>query len=93
MHESGDVAQRVQRTHRGGFCAIVTEQLHLMRLVQFLPYGVWLVGELLLQLFIDWQTMCNVLNKARYLTMVFILPGIHTCPMLVEVVLNDLHLL
>ena len=93
VHESHHIANRVHGGHfHLNLSLFVIEELYLMRLVQIIRYGVWLIRVLRLQLLVNALLLCNILDKTSYLLMLLILPWILISPMVSEISLHLTHL-
>ena len=94
VHETYHIADGV---HRGHFLlnlsTVIVEHLHLMRQVEVVVDRVLVAVELLRQLLIVRLTFGDVLDEVPDLLMPFVLPGVSTAPVRVEVALHLTHLL
>ena len=94
MHEAHHVADAVECRHLLLDAALfVVEDLHGVREVQVVGYGVGLVGELGLEVFAHGQSVGDVLDEVGDDVAALVDPRLVACPMAVEVALHLLHLL
>ena len=94
MHETHHVADGV---HRRQFflhlTLIIVEYLHGMGLVQVIVDGVFIAVEFLGEVFVNGQSLGNILDETFDFDVALVLPGVCAAPVLVEGLLHLFHLL
>ena len=92
VHEVLHIADRVKRTHLGLVGAFIAEQLNGVGQVQIIVDRVLITLEALLKVLIDRQTLGYVFDEVGNLLMTLVLPGVDASPVVIELLLQFLHL-
>ena len=93
VHEVDHIANGVHCRHFFlDLTLVVVEDLHLMREVKIIVYGIQIAVEFLCKIFVDGLTFGNVLDEIGDFLMTFVLPRVGGAPVLVEGLLNLFHL-